>query len=210
MVQIIKRFWWGGRSNKKKAHWVAVAWRKLTIMKDKGGMGFRDLQKFNQALLARQAWRLLVRPDSLCARIMKEKYYPNGALLDTSFPQVASPCWRSIEHGLELLKKGVVWRIGDGKQINIWRCNWLPRDNGLRVTGKRHAYRLKWVHQLWNASRTGWNVQVLNRVFWDHDIEVIRKLKIPGGQFEDVLAWHYEEWCLHSQECLQTGETAGV
>jgi hypothetical protein len=38
------------------------------------------------------------------------------------------------------------------------------------------------VHQLWNASRTGWNVQLLNRVFWDHDIEVIRKLKIPGGQ----------------------------
>jgi hypothetical protein len=151
-------------------------------MKDKGGMGFHDLQKFNQALLARQAWRLLVRPDSLCARIMKAKYYPNGTLLDTSFPQVVSPCWRSIKHGLELLKKGVIWRIRDGKQINIWRCNWLPRDNWLRVTGKRHACRLKWVHQLWNASRTGWNVQLLNRVFWDHDIEVIRKLKIPGGQ----------------------------
>jgi hypothetical protein len=56
-------------------------------MKDKGGMGFHDLQKFNQALLARQAWRLLVRPDSLCARIMKAKYYPNGTLLDTSFPK---------------------------------------------------------------------------------------------------------------------------
>jgi hypothetical protein len=154
-------------------------------------MGFRDLQKFNQALLARQAWRLLDRPESLCAQIMKAKYYPNGELLDTSFPQLCSPCWRGIEHGLELLKKGVIWKIGDGKQINIWRSNWLPRDSGLKITGKRRSCRLKWVHQLWHVSNSNWNIQLLERVFWAHDVEVIRKLKIPSGQFTDVLAWHY-------------------
>jgi hypothetical protein len=50
-----------------------------------GGMGFRDLKLFNQALLARQAWRLIAFPDSLCARLMKAKYYPAGELTDTAF-----------------------------------------------------------------------------------------------------------------------------
>jgi hypothetical protein len=36
----------------------------------------------NQAMLARQAWRLLAFSDSLCARILKAKYYPNSKLLD--------------------------------------------------------------------------------------------------------------------------------
>jgi hypothetical protein len=96
------------------------------MMKDKGGIGFRDLQKFNQALLARQAWRLIERPDSLCVRIIKSKYYPNGELLDTSFPQACSASWRGIIYGLELLKKGVIWRVGDGTKVNIRRSNCLP------------------------------------------------------------------------------------
>jgi hypothetical protein len=76
-----------------------------------GGMGFRDMKMFNQALLARHDWRLLQFPESLCARTLKAKYYPRGDLVDTVFPRKASPTWRSIDHGLALLKKGVIWRI---------------------------------------------------------------------------------------------------
>jgi hypothetical protein len=77
-------------------------------------MGFQDMKKFNQALLAHQAWRLIQFPESLCARLLKAKYYPNGELVDTIFPSNASPTWRSIEYGLELLKQGIVWRWDQG------------------------------------------------------------------------------------------------
>lgn len=55
---------------------------------------------FNQALLAKQGWRLIQNPESLCARVFKSKYYPNGNLLDTVFASDASPVWRAIEFGL--------------------------------------------------------------------------------------------------------------
>lgn len=70
-------------------------------------MGFKDLKVFNQALLARQAWRLIAHPDSLCARGLKAKYYHGADLLDTAFIHNASPGWQGIMHGLKLLKKDV-------------------------------------------------------------------------------------------------------
>jgi hypothetical protein len=45
------------------------------------GMGFRDLQSFNLAMLSKHIWRLLNKPDSLCAQILRAKYYPHVDLL---------------------------------------------------------------------------------------------------------------------------------
>ena len=56
---------------------------------------------------------------------MKAKYYPLGHLIDTVFPQATSLTWQGIMHGLELLKKGIIWRVFDGTSINIWKDNWI-------------------------------------------------------------------------------------
>jgi hypothetical protein len=94
-----------------------MAWEKLIMPKSIGGIGFRDLKCFNQALLARQAWRLIQFPDSLVARLLKAKYYPNGDMVDTVLPSETSPTWRAIEYGLELVKKGIIWRVQSGEKV---------------------------------------------------------------------------------------------
>ena len=112
-------YWWGAYRGKQRTHWKA--WDYLLKPKSRGGMGFKDFRMFNQAMLARQAWRILVNLETLCARILKARYYfPNGRLEDTILSTNASQTWQSIMHGLELLKKGLVWRIGNEHSVRIW------------------------------------------------------------------------------------------
>jgi hypothetical protein len=68
--------------------------------------------------------------------------------MDMVFRQDASPSWWGIEHGLELLKQGLLWRVGNGEKINIWRDRWLPRDfNMTPIAGKTNT-RIRRVNQL--------------------------------------------------------------
>jgi hypothetical protein len=105
MTHLIRHFWWAEDGDKRKVHWSA--WDKLTMTKGYGGMGFQNLKLFNQALLARQAWRLIQFSESLCARLLKARYYPNGDIIDTIFPSEGSPTWKTVEYGLDLVKKAL-------------------------------------------------------------------------------------------------------
>ena len=75
MTDAIAQFWWGDDENSKKMHWWA--WWKLYFPKNDGGMGFRDFHSFNLVMLVKQVWTLINDPGSLCARVLRAKYYPH-------------------------------------------------------------------------------------------------------------------------------------
>jgi hypothetical protein len=68
-TRLVRNFWWGEDEKKRKVHWES--WDVLTKPKNYGGMGFRDMRLLNQAMLARQCWRIISKPNSLCARLLK-------------------------------------------------------------------------------------------------------------------------------------------
>ena len=75
-------------------HWFA--WWKLCVPKEIGGMGFRDPHCFNLAMLAKQIWRLIEAMDSLCARVLRSKYYPDGKILNAKLKSGSSFTWQTI------------------------------------------------------------------------------------------------------------------
>uniref|UniRef100_A0A803Q7L1 Reverse transcriptase n=1 Tax=Cannabis sativa TaxID=3483 RepID=A0A803Q7L1_CANSA len=106
---LITRFWWGSTEAKHQIHWGD--WEKLCKDKWTGGMGVKDLEDFNQALLAKQAWKLVTNPNSLFAQVMKALYFPSSELFEARKGTGCSNVWQGILWGRELLLKGTRWRV---------------------------------------------------------------------------------------------------
>lgn len=72
-------------------HWCA--WKKLTRVKEKGGLGFKDLQMFNKAMLGKQIWRLITKPNLLVSKVLKAKYFPKDSIFKCKITKNSSWIW---------------------------------------------------------------------------------------------------------------------
>lgn len=52
----------------------------MCLPKYKGGLGFKDLNYFNLALLTKQGWHIVHNDQSLLHRAYKARYFPNSSL----------------------------------------------------------------------------------------------------------------------------------
>ena len=99
------------------------------MLKFIGGMGFHDIELFNIALLAKQAWRILQELASLSAKILKAVYFPQGDFLGANLGSAPSKIWRLVLDGREVLRLGLIRRIGTGSTTSIWSMDWLLSDS---------------------------------------------------------------------------------
>lgn len=79
-------------------------WEILCEAKDMGGLGFRDFEKFSQAMMRKQAWQLIEFPNSLVCQVLKSHYFSNISFLQAHLGDYPSYVWRFILWGEILLK----------------------------------------------------------------------------------------------------------
>lgn len=155
-------------------------------------MGFWDLHLFNKAMLGKQGWWLITRPESLCARVLKGRYFHDSDFLGSSQKKHASHTWRSIMAGKEVLERGLIKRIGNGASTDIWRDRWIPRHFNARPITPSQGQQVTLVSELLLDSGH-WDEELIKAIFLPIDARAI--LCIPvRPQEEDWWAWEPEKF----------------
>ncbi|GKV04880.1 hypothetical protein SLEP1_g16977 [Rubroshorea leprosula] len=130
--KIRRSFLWGGGGSKRKINWVS--WDKVCSSKMKGGLGVKDLRKFNLALLGKWWGRLASGEESLFYKTIQHKY---GCLEGRwrewvqADDQRGSLWWRNLcridvmdPNSRGWLTGGFKLKLGDGQSVNFWKDVW--------------------------------------------------------------------------------------
>lgn len=78
------------------------------------------------------------------------------------------------------MKKGTIWRLGDGVGLNIWYDPWIPRDFSRQVA------------ELIDPYTGSWDVTLVWDCFWEEDAKLILALPVHQGH-DNTLAWHFDK-----------------
>ncbi|XP_021721232.1 uncharacterized protein LOC110688776 [Chenopodium quinoa] len=168
IISIIAKFWWLGRKNGKGVYWKS--WKRLTTAKEDGGLGILDTRSFNQALLAKQGWRIIMDTDSLISKVFRAKYrIDKASLFNNSWCDRKASFWgwKGIKWGLKVLNKGCSWSIEDGVAS-------LLSDNG------------------------EWDMAVCNSMFDGDTVSKIRKIVPMEKGFDDIIIWRGDRSGIYS------------
>ena len=186
-----RRFFWGQKKDERKVAWVA--WSKMYKSKKNGGLGMRNLQMFNAALLTKQAWRVIKFPESLMARTLKNKYFPNTSFMEAKKSPVASFTWRSILSARDLLHKGLRKVVGNGQTVDIWEDPWVPGLQNFRPHKEANHEELgpRTVSEL--LTQKNWNRLLLQQLFQPWEVTAIMKIPVPQEGGVDKWAWHHSK-----------------
>ena len=158
--------------------------------KSNGGMGFHNFQAFNLAMLAKQGWRLLSNPESLYSKVYKVDTTQMGTFLNSKLGCNPSYTWRSIFQGLEVIRKGTRWRVGNGRLIHIWVNKWLPTPTTYKVISPPRLFDdFPMVSALIDEATKRWKVDTLKSLFLPFEVETILNIPLNYNLPEDKIIW---------------------
>ncbi|KAM6541640.1 hypothetical protein CsatB_006087 [Cannabis sativa] len=183
------RFWWGSTGETRKVHWKS--WKFICQSKFKGGLGFRSLVHFNQAMLAKQAWRIFQNPNSLLSLILKARYFPHSSILEAVPGHSPSFSWRSILWGRDLMASGLIWKVVNGYGIQTLGDHWLPNNRFKFFTSNNPPPSSHSLSFFITDSGT-WDVGKLQSCFDESMVHDILAVPVFGSYGHDKLIWEKE------------------
>ena len=188
LESMICKFWWGYSGEHWKTHWVK--WERLCEAKEVGGSGFKEIEKFNNALLAKQVWRLINNTDSLCHRVFKARFFPDCSILDAKDSSSRSYAWKSIIGARDVIRKDMVWRIRTGEAVRIKEDRWLPgRANCLVISPLPFMAPDVRVSSLIDPDRVAWRTEVVQQLFMPHEADIILGIPLSTCRPDDHIIW---------------------
>ncbi|GKU85525.1 hypothetical protein SLEP1_g191 [Rubroshorea leprosula] len=218
--RIHRNFLWEGKGEGKKTNWVS--WERVCKPKEEGGLGIRDLRKFNVALMGKWLGRLANMEEGLWKSVIEGKYGVIGwHWLEwvRDGRNIGSLWWRDIQSlktgegvNVRWLWEGFRLKIREGKGISFWWDVWCRKEclaNKFPILYSLLTRKDKECHEMGNVDqgKWKWNLTWRRNLFVGEE-EAAREMK---RKTEDVkiTPGHPNRWeWIHSRESQSSTKRA--
>jgi hypothetical protein len=122
--KIQRDFLWGGMNDEFKHH--LVEWAKVCTPIDEGGLGIRNIRRFNQALLGKWLWRFAHEVGAWWRSVLVAKYgsdwggWQSGVISGSH----GVGLWKFICMGWQNFRRFFKYDPGEGSKIHFWEDVW--------------------------------------------------------------------------------------
>ena len=92
--------------------------------------------------------------------------------------------------GLEVVRRGMRWRVGNGRLIHIWNDKWLPTPTTYKVVFPPCDFDdYPMVSAFIDHDTRGWKVDLVKSIFLPFEADTILNIPISYNLLEDKLIW---------------------
>ena len=93
--------------------------------------------------------------------------------------------------GVDSLKKGYIWRVGNGQNIDIWRDAWIPNGANRKIITPRRGKLLTKVVDLIDPINNCWDEDLVRQTLWPIDVQRVLTIPLPTYDMSDFIAWSF-------------------
>lgn len=125
------------------------------------------------------------------AQVLKARNFKQVDVLNAKVGSKPSYIWLSILCSRDLIKKGLLWRVGDGNHIQAVSDSWIPRLAASGRSSRCGLNELVMVKNLISPTRI-WKEDVVRALFPSFEAEYILDIPLSRRLSEDTRFWRWE------------------
>ncbi|KAF7804493.1 putative LRR receptor-like serine/threonine-protein kinase [Senna tora] len=179
---ITNDFFWGTKGNRKRIHLLSS--KVLRQPRWEGGLGIKNIKLFNEALIPKNVWRLVERPNALCSRWFLEKYQNPNMELDFKSTSQDSLYWKSIIRNKSLVIDNLQWTVGNGEYIRT-NSNFWP------FQARNSNQDILLADLIIQDDNRRWDINALQGIYSRNEVNEISKILLPRHNCPDILTWRF-------------------
>ena len=175
--KIQRNFLWGSTEEVHKFH--LVKWEVVCSPFSSGGLGIKNLRKFNEALLGKWLWRFGTEREALWRKVVVAKYdiLARGWMSNVPIGPHGVGLWKFIRARWDNFYKLLMFEVGAGSLIQFWDDVWcieqplkLAYPELYRIACNKEAVVADFVH--FRGDSVYWEVN-FTRLVQDWELESV-------------------------------------
>lgn len=168
-----------------------------------GGLGLKDLRKWNDTLLSKHVWNIVNNRNSLWVKWVYQFHIKDRSFWDIMFKDNMSWTWKRFLNVRKCVRPFVVSSIGNGENTSLWHDWWHPIGIISMLIPRR-----EWISKGFNDKSKVGDILVNGNYCWPNDwLELYPGLR-DGPMFKcsgnraDGIIWRDKNGV---SQCFSTG-----